>query len=126
VLKYRYVSKFLEGSKAEWATIITSNIKAEPQCGPLKHKCRDWTVSEAILLHPNLKVTSKVTRSMLNGWQQVKAHSKSDSNYHFVPELLTRLQAYALSISPGEPFDLEAYNKLKLCTSCFGLHTRWN
>jgi hypothetical protein len=89
----------LEGSNTEWATMVSEHIRVALHRGPLNRKLKFWTLSEALLLRPELTVSSKITYSILSGWYLVTEKLLFDIREHLVPSTLTVLQAYFLSLT---------------------------
>jgi hypothetical protein len=82
-----------------------------------------WIIKEALLLHPDLQVSSKIVYSLLKGWQQVTQKLSFEFRDFPVPSSLTILQAYCLNLTLGEKFNLSHYNNLKLWTHSRGIST---
>jgi hypothetical protein len=84
--------------------------------GPLKNDVKYWSVKEVRLLRPPLKVGSKIMRAILSGWNVVTGNLKYDVRDYLVPQSLSILHAYFLSLQSPSEFNLDHYNKIHLWT----------
>ena len=66
-------------------------------------------------------MASKISRSLLQGWYQVSLRLRYNVREHPLPQSLTILHLYCLSLLYGEPFNLENFNKLKLWSHSRGV-----
>jgi hypothetical protein len=120
LLNVCYVTKLLEGHDTEWTKMVVAHIRAALRRVPLKQELRVWTLKEALLLHPDIKVSSKIVLSLLKGWHQVTEQLNFEVCDYPVPSSLTIMQAYCLSLPQAEKFNLNHYNSLKLWTHSRG------
>jgi hypothetical protein len=70
LLKLQNISKLLGGYHLEWVWIMEEFIWKGLRIGPLKHLFKDWTIAKIVLLMPQITLSSKTARALLQAGQQ--------------------------------------------------------